>query len=72
RPPKAGGGPTKYHRLAFRNSLHQAPPAPMYNLDSKAAADLDFTRAALWRRIDALMSRKAVEGPSMNKPRDLL
>jgi len=44
----------------------------MYNLDSKAAADLDFTRAALWRRIDALMSRKAVEGPSMNKPRDLL
>jgi hypothetical protein len=22
RPPKAGGGPTKYHRLAFRNSLH--------------------------------------------------
>ena len=23
RPPKAGGGPTKYHRLAFRNSLHQ-------------------------------------------------
>jgi len=23
RPPKAGGGPTKYHRLAFRNSLHR-------------------------------------------------
>jgi hypothetical protein len=23
RPPKAGGGPTKYHQLAFRNSLHQ-------------------------------------------------
>jgi len=23
RPPSAGGGPTKYHRLAFRNSLHQ-------------------------------------------------
>ena len=22
RPPKAGGGPTKYHRLAFKNSLH--------------------------------------------------
>jgi hypothetical protein len=22
RPPKAGGGPTKYHQLAFRNSLH--------------------------------------------------
>lgn len=28
---------TKFHAL----------PAPMYNLDSKAAADLDFTRAAL-------------------------
>jgi len=24
RPPKAGGGPTKYHRLPFRNSLHRA------------------------------------------------
>jgi len=24
RPPKAGGGPTKYHQLAFRNSLHRA------------------------------------------------
>jgi len=24
RPPKAGGGPIKYHRLAFRNSLHRA------------------------------------------------
>jgi len=24
-----------------------APPAPMYNLDSKAAADLDFTWEAL-------------------------
>jgi len=23
RPPSAGGGPTKYHRLAFRNSLHR-------------------------------------------------
>jgi hypothetical protein len=23
RPPKAGGGPTKYHRPAFRNSLHR-------------------------------------------------
>jgi len=23
RPPKAGGGPTKYHQFAFRNSLHQ-------------------------------------------------
>jgi len=23
RPPKAGGGPTKYHQLAFKNSLHQ-------------------------------------------------
>jgi hypothetical protein len=23
RPPKAGGGPTKYHRLTFRNSLHR-------------------------------------------------
>jgi hypothetical protein len=22
RPPKAGGGPTKYYRLALRNSLH--------------------------------------------------
>jgi len=22
RPPKGGGGPTKYHRLAFKNSLH--------------------------------------------------
>ena len=22
RPPKAVGGPTKYHRLAFKNSLH--------------------------------------------------
>jgi hypothetical protein len=35
RPPKAGGGPIKYHRLAFRNSLHQVgtslkkdPPPP--------------------------------------------
>jgi len=35
RPPKAGGGPTKYHQPAFRNSLHRsdtrgtfwAPPA---------------------------------------------
>jgi hypothetical protein len=34
RPPKAGGGPTKYHRLAFRNSLHQANPFP----PSKAAS----------------------------------
>jgi hypothetical protein len=23
RPPSAGGGPTKYHQLAFRNSLHR-------------------------------------------------
>jgi hypothetical protein len=23
RPPKAGGGPTKYHQLAFKKSLHQ-------------------------------------------------
>jgi hypothetical protein len=23
RPPSAGGGPTKYHQLTFRNSLHQ-------------------------------------------------
>ena len=23
RPPSAGGGPTKYHRLAFRNALHR-------------------------------------------------
>jgi len=23
RPPKAGGGPTKYHRLAIKNSLHR-------------------------------------------------
>jgi hypothetical protein len=23
RPPSAGGGPTKYHQFAFRNSLHQ-------------------------------------------------
>jgi hypothetical protein len=23
RPPKAGGGPTKYHQLAFRSSLHR-------------------------------------------------
>ena len=44
----------------------------MYNLDSKAAADLDFTRAALWRRMDAPMGRKALESPSMNKRRDLL
>jgi hypothetical protein len=27
RPPKAGGGPTKYHQLAFRNSLTY-PPTP--------------------------------------------
>jgi hypothetical protein len=26
RPPKAGGGPTKYHQLAFRNSLHRIRP----------------------------------------------
>jgi len=49
-----------------------APPAPMYNLDSKAAADLDFTRAALWRRMDASMGRKALSIPSMNKQRGLL
>jgi len=24
RPPKAGGSPTKHHRLPFRNSSHQA------------------------------------------------
>jgi len=28
RPPKAGGGPTKYHRLAFKNSLHQVGISP--------------------------------------------
>jgi hypothetical protein len=49
-----------------------APPAPMYNLDSKAAADLDFTRAALWRRMDAPTGRKALSIPSMNKQRGLL
>jgi hypothetical protein len=48
------------------------PPAPMYNVDSKVAADLDFTRAALWRRMDAPTGRKALESPSMNKRRDLL
>ena len=49
-----------------------APLAPMYNLDSKAAADLDFTRAALWRRMDAPMGRKALSIPSMNKQRGLI
>jgi len=56
------GNLTKFH----------APPAPMYNLGSKAAADLDFTRAALWRRMDASMGRKALSIPSMNKQRGLL
>jgi hypothetical protein len=49
-----------------------APPALMYNLDSKAAADLDFTQAALWRRMDAPTGRKAMSIPSMNKRRDFL
>jgi hypothetical protein len=26
--PKAGGGPMKYHRLAFRNSLHRIGVVP--------------------------------------------
>jgi hypothetical protein len=33
-PGGGGRGPTKYHRLAFRNSLHQANPFP----PSKAAS----------------------------------
>ena len=28
RPPKAGGGPTKYHQLALRNSSHRASHLP--------------------------------------------
>jgi hypothetical protein len=28
RPPSAGGGPTKYHRPAFRNSLHRIGISP--------------------------------------------
>ena len=56
------GNLTKFH----------APLAPMYNLDSKAAADLDFSRAALWRRMDAPTGRKALSIPSMDKRHDLL
>jgi hypothetical protein len=29
RPPLAGGGPTKYRRLAFRNSLHRVGIIPI-------------------------------------------
>jgi hypothetical protein len=29
RPPSAGGGPTKYHRLAFRNFLDEKAQRPM-------------------------------------------
>ncbi|MDT7942809.1 MAG: hypothetical protein RQ993_06005 [Bacteroidota bacterium] len=46
-------------RLGAFHSL----PARIYNLGSKAAADLDFTREALWRRMDASMGRKAVQIP---------
>jgi len=46
-------------RLGAYHSL----PARIYNLGSKAAADLDFTREALWRRMDAPMGRKAVQIP---------
>jgi hypothetical protein len=38
-------------------------PARIYNLGSKAAADLDFTREALWLRMNASMGRKAVQIP---------
>jgi len=38
-------------------------PARIYNLGSKAAAGLDFTREALWLRMNASMGRKAVQIP---------
>jgi len=38
-------------------------PARIYNLGSKAAAGLDFTREALWLRMNASMGRKAVHIP---------
>ena len=38
-------------------------PARIYNLGSKAVADLDFTREALWLRMNAPMGRKAVQIP---------
>jgi hypothetical protein len=42
RPPKAGGGPTKYHQLAFRNSLHRIGitiPAPNQSLTNAYKKD---------------------------------
>jgi hypothetical protein len=46
-------------RLGAYHSL----PARIYNLGSKAAADLDFTREALWLRMNVSMGRKAVQIP---------
>ncbi len=48
--------------MAKLGAFHSLP-ARIYNLGSKAAADLDFTREALWRRMDAPMGRKAVQIP---------
>jgi len=38
-------------------------PARIYNLGSPAGADLDFSRAELWERMDAPMGAKAVSVP---------
>jgi hypothetical protein len=48
--------------MAKLGAFHSLP-ARIYNLGSKAAADLDFTREALWRRMNASMGRKAVQIP---------